>query len=171
MNLQLQCAFCHKPFSDFGPLGAHVRTSHPEIGRLLRRLKISAAGQVSPAETLSSGETNSMRATTPQKGSTDMAKVKKYDRLPTLDEDLFEKLKNKRGEVVCKLDGSFVWKSREGMTLNLSSNGKKFSFLVSFDRFDIRSLFSQMEGQEFKFVAREGKDRTFINAYNPYSKE
>lgn len=42
MRLQLQCAFCDKSFTDFGPLGAHVRTEHPEIGRMLQRLETSA---------------------------------------------------------------------------------------------------------------------------------
>lgn len=149
-QIDLRCAFCSKQFRWWNTLAEHVKEFHPEIRRLFLE--------------------QSERATIPQKGSTEMPK-KKFDRLPTLDEELFEKLKNKKGEVVAKLDGCFVWKSKEGLTLNLSAGSKKFSFLVSFDRYDIRSLFNQMEGQEFKFIEREGKDRNFINVFNPYSKD
>lgn len=31
----LPCAFCDQKFSDFGPLGEHVRQAHPEIGAAL----------------------------------------------------------------------------------------------------------------------------------------
>lgn len=32
---KLPCAFCEKKFTDFGPLGEHVRQAHPEIGAAL----------------------------------------------------------------------------------------------------------------------------------------
>lgn len=97
---------------------------------------------------------------------------KTFDKLPLLDGELFDKLKNRKGEVLAKLDNIFAWKSGDGLSLNMSVNGKKFTFLVNYSRYDLRSLLSQMEGQEFKFVAREGNQgRVFINAYNPYSKK
>ena len=35
-NAKLQCSFCSRTFTDFGPLGAHVQRAHPEIGGALR---------------------------------------------------------------------------------------------------------------------------------------
>jgi hypothetical protein len=33
-DARLQCSFCPKTFKDFGPLGSHVQTEHPEIRKL-----------------------------------------------------------------------------------------------------------------------------------------
>ena len=165
----LECAYCDESRRTFEALGRHVKTDHPEIvevnRRLLSQIKKQRGSNPSATESISEKDSKTMAGKNGKKS---------FKQNPQLDSGLFARLENKKGEVVAELVSVFAWKNGDGLTFNFkdTTSGKEFSFLTNYSRFDIKSLFSQVEGTEFTFVTREGNNgKVFVNAKNPYSKE
>ena len=111
-------------------------------------------------------------------------KVTKYvksggqqERLPLLDDRLFLKLQ-KKGVVTGKLISCKQLASPkfQGLAMEFKNGTTKFSFLASFERWDIAAMARQLGseetddwvGQQVRFIARKGqKGGTFVNAENP----
>jgi hypothetical protein len=97
--------------------------------------------------------------------------------LPLLDDRLFRKLQKKgvvTGKMIsCKQIASPKFK---GLAMDFKNGTTKFSFLASFDRWDIGAIVRQLGseetddwlGQPVRFIVRKGqKGGTFINVENP----
>lgn len=111
-------------------------------------------------------------------------KVTKYvksggqqERLPLLDDRLFQKLQKKgvvTGKMIsCKQIASPKF---EGLAMEFKNGATKFSFLASFERWDIAAMARQLGseetddwvGQQVRFIARKGqRGGTFVNAEIP----
>ena len=98
------------------------------------------------------------------------------ERLPLLDASLFSKLQ-KKGVVIGKIISCRQVTSPKfkGLAMDFSSGAAKFSFLASFERWDIGAIVRQLGseetddwlGQQVRFIIREGqKGETFINVEN-----
>jgi len=99
------------------------------------------------------------------------------ERLPLLDDRLFMKLQKKgvvSGKMIsCRQVTSPKFK---GLVMDFKNGTAKFSFLASFDRWDIAAIIHQLGseetddwlGQQVRFIIRKGeKGGTFINVENP----
>jgi hypothetical protein len=111
-------------------------------------------------------------------------KVTKYvksggqqERLPLLDDRLFRKLQ-KKGVVTGKMIScnQIASPKFKGLAMEFKNGTAKFSFLASFERWDIAAMARQLGsdetddwvGQQIRFIARKGqKGGTFVNAENP----
>jgi len=111
-------------------------------------------------------------------------KVTKYvksggqqERLPLLDDRLFRKLQKKgvvTGKMIsCRQVASPRFK---GLVMEFKNGTVKFSFLASFERWDIAAIVRQLGneetndwlGQQVRFNIRKGqKGGTFVNVENP----
>ena len=111
-------------------------------------------------------------------------KVTKYvnnggqqERLPLLDDRLFRKLQRKgvvTGKLIsCKQVATPKFK---GLAMEFKNGTFKFSFLASFERWDIAAMARQLGsdetdewvGQQVRFISRKGqKGGTFVNVENP----
>ena len=102
---------------------------------------------------------------------------RRQERLPLLDASLFGKLQ-KKGVVTGKMISCRQVNSPkfEGLVMDFKSGTTKFTFLASFERWDIGALALQLGseetdnwvGQQVRFITRKGqKGGTFINAENP----
>jgi hypothetical protein len=111
-------------------------------------------------------------------------KVTKYaksggqqERLPLLDDRLFRKLQKKgvvTGKMIsCRQVASPKFK---GLVMEFKNGTVKFSFLASFERWDIAAIVRQLGseetndwlGQQVRFNIRKGqKGGTFVNVENP----
>ena len=102
---------------------------------------------------------------------------KQQERLPLLDHRLFRKLQKKgvvTGKMIsCKQIASPKFK---GLAMDFKNGTNKFSFLASFDRYDIEAIARQVGSEEtddwvghpVRFITRQGrKGGTFVNAENP----
>ena len=98
-------------------------------------------------------------------------------RLPLLDARLFRKLE-KKGVVVGKLVSCRLVNTPKfkGLVMDFKTGKETFSFLVSFDRWDLGAIVRQLGseetddwlGQPVRFIMRKGKKGgTFINVENP----
>jgi hypothetical protein len=99
------------------------------------------------------------------------------ERLPLLDASLFKKLQ-KKGVVIGKMISCRQVNSPKfkGLVMDFKNGTAKFSFLASFDRWDIAAIIQQLGsdetddwlGRNVRFIARKGqKGGTFINVENP----
>ncbi len=99
------------------------------------------------------------------------------ERLPLLDASLFRKLQKKgvvTGKIIsCRQVTSPKFK---GLAMDFKNGTAKFSFLASFDRWDIGAIVRQLgseetddwPGQQVRFIIRKGqKGGMFINVENP----
>jgi hypothetical protein len=99
------------------------------------------------------------------------------ERLPLLDASLFRKLQKKgvvTGKMIsCRQVNSPKFK---GLVMNFKNGTTKFSFLASFERWDIGAIVRQLGseetddwlGKQVRFIMRKGqKGGTFINVENP----
>jgi hypothetical protein len=99
------------------------------------------------------------------------------ERLPLLDDRLFRKLQKKgvvTGKMIsCKQIASPKFK---GLAMEFKNGTAKFSFLASFERWDIAAIVRQLGseetddwlGQQVRFNIRKGqKGGTFVNVENP----
>ena len=111
-------------------------------------------------------------------------KVTKYvnnggqqERLPLLDDRLFRKLQRK-GVVTGKLIScrQVATPKFKGLAMEFKNRTSKFSFLASFERWDIAAMARQLGsdetdewvGQQVRFISRKGqKGGTFVNVENP----
>jgi hypothetical protein len=110
-------------------------------------------------------------------------KVTKYvksggqqERMPLLDDRLFRKLQKKgvvAGKMIsCRQVASPKFK---GLAMEFKNGTVKFSFLASFERWDIAAIVRQLGseetddwlGQQVRFIIRKGqKGGTFVNVEN-----
>jgi hypothetical protein len=99
------------------------------------------------------------------------------ERPPLLDAKLFRKL-DKKGVVTGKMILCRQVKSPKfkGLVMEFKSGKTTFSFLASFDRWDVAALSHQLgseetddwPGQQVRFILRKGqKGGTFVNVENP----
>lgn len=99
------------------------------------------------------------------------------ERLPLLDANLFRRLQ-KKGVVTGKMISCKDIKSPKfkGLVMEFKNGAAKFSFLASFERWDIGAIARQLGseetddwvGQQLRFTMRKGqKGGTFINVENP----
>jgi hypothetical protein len=99
------------------------------------------------------------------------------ERLPLLDDRLFRKLQ-KRGVVTGKLISCKKITSPrfDGLAMEFKKGAAKFSFLASFERWDIAAIVRQLGSEEtdewvgrpVRFIMRQGqKGGTFVNVENP----
>ena len=99
------------------------------------------------------------------------------ERLPLLDDRLFKKLQKKgvvTGKMIsCRQVASPKFK---GLVMEFQNGTTKFSFLASFERWDITAIIRQLGseetgdwlGQPVRFITRQGqKGGTFVNVENP----
>jgi hypothetical protein len=99
------------------------------------------------------------------------------ERLPLLDASLFRKLQKKgvvTGKMIsCRQVNSPKFK---GLVMDFKNGKAKFSFLASFERWDIAAIVRQLGseetddwiGQQVRFIMRKGqKGGMFINVENP----
>jgi hypothetical protein len=99
------------------------------------------------------------------------------ERLPLLDDRLFRKLQKKgvvTGKMIsCRQVASPKFK---GLVMEFKNGTVKFSFLASFERWDIAAIVRQLGseetndwlGQQVRFNIRKGqKGGTFVNVENP----
>jgi len=99
------------------------------------------------------------------------------ERLPLLDASLFRKLQKKgvvTGKIIsCRQVNTPKFK---GLVMELKNGKAKFSFLASFDRWDVGAIVRQLGseetddwlGQQLRFIVRKGqKGGTYINVENP----
>jgi hypothetical protein len=99
------------------------------------------------------------------------------ERLPLLDASLFKKLQKKgvvTGKMIsCRQVNSPKFK---GLVMELKNRTAKFSFLASFERWDIAAIVRKLGseetddwlGQQVRFNIRKGqKGGTFVNVENP----
>ena len=97
-------------------------------------------------------------------------------RLPLLDASLFRKLQKNgvvTGKIIsCRQANSPKFK---GLVMEFKNGAAKFSFLASFERWDIGAIVRQLGseetddwlGQQLRFIIRKGqKGGTFINVEN-----
>jgi hypothetical protein len=98
-------------------------------------------------------------------------------RLPLLDASLFRKLQKKgvvAGRMIsCRQVSTPKFK---GLVMEFKKGTSKFSFLASFERWDIGAMAGQLGsdetddwvGQQVRFISRKGqKGGTFVNVENP----
>jgi len=103
--------------------------------------------------------------------------VGQQERLPLLDGSLFRKLQKKgvvTGKMIsCKQVATPKFK---GLAMAFKNGTSKFSFLASFERWDIAAMSRQLGsdetddwvGQQVRFISRKGqKGGTFVNVENP----
>jgi hypothetical protein len=101
----------------------------------------------------------------------------RQERLPLLDTKLFRKLQ-KKGVVTAKIISCRPVNTPKfkGLALNLKNETANFSFLASFDRWDIGAIARQLGseetddwvGKKVRFIMRKGqRGGTFINVENP----
>ena len=99
------------------------------------------------------------------------------ERSPLLDASLFRKLQ-KQGVVTGKMISCRQVNSPKfkGLVMDFKNGTAKFSYLASFERWDIAAIVRQLEseetddwlGQQVRFILRKGqKGGTFINVENP----
>ena len=99
------------------------------------------------------------------------------ERLPLLDHRLFKKLQ-KKGVVTGKMISCRPIASPrfKGLAMEFKTGTTRFSFLASFDRWDIAAIARQAESEEtddwvghpVRFIMRQGqKGGTFVNVENP----
>jgi hypothetical protein len=99
------------------------------------------------------------------------------ERLPLLDASLFRKLQ-KKGVVTGKMIScrQVVSPKFKGLAMDFKNGTTKFSFLTSFDRWDLAAIVRQLGSEEtdnwpgkpVRFITRKGqKGRTFVNVENP----
>jgi len=99
------------------------------------------------------------------------------ERLPLLDASLFRKLQ-KKGAVTGKMISCRQVDSPKfkGLVMDFKNRTAKFSFLASFERWDIGAIVRQLGseetddwlGKQVRFIPRKGqKGGTFINVENP----
>jgi hypothetical protein len=99
------------------------------------------------------------------------------ERLPLLDNRLFRKFQ-KKGVVTGKMISCRQVTSPKfkGLAMEFKNGTAKFSFLASFERWDIAALVRQLGseetddwlGQQVRFIIRKGqKGGTFVNVENP----
>jgi hypothetical protein len=99
------------------------------------------------------------------------------ERLPLLDERLFRKLQRK-GVVIGKMISCRQVASPKfkGLAMEFKNGTAKFSFLASFERWDIAAIVRQLGneetddwlGQQVRFIIRKAqKGGTFVNVENP----
>jgi hypothetical protein len=110
-------------------------------------------------------------------------KVTKYvksggqqERLPLLDDRLFRKLQ-KKGVVTGKMISCRQVNTPKftGLVMEFKNGTTKFSFLTSFERWDIAAIAHQLRsdetddwiGQQVRFISRKGQKGTFVNVENP----
>jgi hypothetical protein len=99
------------------------------------------------------------------------------ERLPLLDDRLFRKLQRKgvvTGKMIsCRQVASPKFK---GLAMEFKNGTAKFSFLASFERWDIAAIVRQLGseetddwlGQQVRFIIRKAqKGGTFVNVENP----
>jgi hypothetical protein len=99
------------------------------------------------------------------------------ERLPLLDDRLFRKLQRKgvvTGKMIsCRQVASPKFK---GLAMEFKNGTAKFSFLASFERWDIAAIVRQLGseetddwlGHQVRFIIRKGqKGGTFVNVENP----
>jgi hypothetical protein len=99
------------------------------------------------------------------------------ERLPLLDASLFRKLQKKgvvTGKIIsCRQVNSPKFK---GLAMDFKNGTVKFSFLASFERWDIAAIVRQVgseetddwPGKSVRFITRKGqKGGTFVNVENP----
>ena len=99
------------------------------------------------------------------------------ERLPLLDDRLFRKLQKKgvvTGKMIsCRQVASPKFK---GLAMEFKNGTAKFSFLASFERWDIGAIVRQLGseetddwlGHQVRFIIRKGqKGGTFVNVENP----
>ncbi|HLZ50327.1 MAG TPA: hypothetical protein VKP61_06245 [Candidatus Acidoferrum sp.] len=98
-------------------------------------------------------------------------------RLPLLDASLFKKLQ-KKGVVTGKMIScrQITSPKFKGLAMEFKNGTVKFSFLASFERWDIAAIVRQVGseetddwlGQQVRFIIRKGqKGGTFVNVENP----
>jgi hypothetical protein len=99
------------------------------------------------------------------------------ERLPLLDHRLFRKLQRK-GVVTGKMIScrQVATPKFKGLAMEFKNGTAKFSFLASFERWDIVAMARQLGsdetddwvGQQVRFIIRKGqKGGTFVNVENP----
>jgi len=99
------------------------------------------------------------------------------ERLPLLDDRLFRKLQ-KKGVVTGKMIScrQVATPKFKGLAMAFKNGPAKFSFLASFERWDIAAIVHQLGseetddwvGQNVRFIRRQGqKGGTFVNVENP----
>jgi len=99
------------------------------------------------------------------------------ERLPLLDANLFRKLQ-KKGVVAGKMISCRQVTSPKfrGLAMDFKNTKTKFSYLASFERWDIGAIVRQLGseetddwlGQQVRFIIRKGqKGGTFVNVENP----
>jgi hypothetical protein len=99
------------------------------------------------------------------------------ERLPLLDDRLFRKLQ-KKGVVTAKMTSCRQVTSPKfnGLAMKFKQGPAKFSFLASFERWDIAAIVRQLGseetddwvGQPVRFIVREAqKGGRFVNVENP----
>ena len=99
------------------------------------------------------------------------------ERLPLLDDRLFRKLQ-KKGVVTGKMLSckQITSPKFDGLAMGFKKGTDKFSFLASFERWDIAAIVRQLGseetddwiGQSVRFIMREGqKGGRFVNVENP----
>jgi hypothetical protein len=99
------------------------------------------------------------------------------ERLPLLDNRLFRRLQ-KKGVVTGKMIScnQVATPKFKGLAMEFKNGASKFSFLASFERWDIAAMARQLGsdetddwvGQQVRFISRKGqKGGTFVNVENP----
>jgi len=144
----LDCDFCGERFRDFAPLAEHVKAGCR---------KCRKGNNMNVGSYMNNGG--------------------QQERLPLLDASLFRKLQKKgvvAGKIIsCRQVNSPKFK---GLAMDFKNGTAKFSFLASFERWDIGAIVRQLGseetedwlGQQVRFIIRKGqKGGTFINVENP----
>jgi hypothetical protein len=172
----LTCSFCPEDFPDFAALAEHVKKDHPDWfkqdGPLLIRPK--KAAEAISAEMDGKKVARNERSNDKAQQSNNRGGGGQRERLPLLDAELFDKLAGKDNTVEAEITNVIRVDTRkwQGIILNLRIGKEECSFLIGYDRWDLKSLISQFEGSKIKFTSREGsKGTVFVNIWNPYSKD